>query len=242
MAKIDIDIKALLEAGVHFGHTTSRWHPKMAPYIHSKRGKGHIIDLTATVTALEEALPVITRIASEGKKVLFVCTKRQSKDMVRKAAESVDMPYVVERWMGGMLTNQKTIGVQIKKLKDLEAKMASGELANKYNKLEVQRFQEQIDSMNHVYIGIKDMDKLPGLVFVTDMITDAIAIAEANKLGIPVVAIADTNVDPRNVTYPVPGNDDALKSVQILTDYVSKAVAAGKAGAKTNEKSTEKGE
>lgn len=232
MSKVDIDIKALLEAGVHFGHTTSRWHPKMAPFIHSKRGKGHVIDLTATVAALEEALPVVTRVASEGKKVLFVGTKRQAKQMVREAADSVGMPYVVERWMGGMLTNQKTIGVQIKKLKDLEAKMASGELANKYNKLEIQRFQEQIDRMNHVYLGIKDMPDKPGAVFVTDMIVDAIAVAEAKKLGVPVIAIADTNVDPNTVDYAIPGNDDALKSLEILTELVTKAVKLGQASIK----------
>jgi len=232
MAKVDIDIKALLESGVHFGHATSRWHPKMAPFIHSKRGKGHVIDLTTTVTALEEALPAVSQAVSKGKQVLFVGTKRQAKQIVKEAADSVGMPYVTERWMGGMLTNQKTIGVQIKKLKDLEAKMESGELANKYNKLEVQRYQEQIDAMNHVYLGIKDMQQKPGIVFVTDMLTDATAVKEANKLGIPVIAIADTNVDPSTVKFPIPGNDDAIKAIQIITDYVVKAVQQGKAGAK----------
>lgn len=236
MSKVDIDIKALLEAGVHFGHTTSRWHPKMAGFIHSKRGKGHIIDLTTTVTALEAALPVITKVAAEGKQVLFVGTKRQAKAIVKKAAEDVNMPYVTERWMGGMITNQKTIGEQIKKLKELEAKMASGELANKYNKLEVQRFQEQIDAKNSVYLGIKEMSSKPGAVFVTDMIVDHIAVLEAKKLGIPVIAIADTNVDPTTVDYPIPANDDAVNSIQILTDYVAQAVTAGVAMKKTEVK------
>ncbi len=243
MSKVDIDIKALLEAGVHFGHNTSRWHPKMAPFIHSKRGKGHVIDLTTTVTALEEALPVISGAVAAGKKVLFVGTKRQCKDIVRTAAEKTDMPYVCERWMGGMLTNQKTIGVQIKKLKDLEAKMESGELANRYNKLEVQRFQEQIERMNHVYLGIKEMPQKPGAVFITDMIVDSTAVKEARKLGVPVIAIADTNVNPEEVDYPIPANDDAIKSIQAITDLVVKAVELGKTKQKvTKEEDPKKGE
>lgn len=232
MSKVDVDMKALLEAGSHFGHKTSRWHPKMAQYIHSKRGGSHIIDLAKTVEALEEALPAVTKAVSSGRKVLFVGTKRQSKDIIRNAAESVDMPYVVERWMGGMLTNQKTMSVQIKKLKDQEAKMASGELANRYNKLEVQRIQEEIDKGNLYYGGIKDMPGLPALVFVADMITDDTAVREANKLGIPVIAIADTNVNPTVVRYPIPANDDAIKSIELIAGYVVKAIELGKASSK----------
>ena len=141
----DVDIKELLNAGAHFGHKTSRWHPKMAPYIHSKRNGNHIIDLTKTVEKLEEALDFISKVTASGKQVLIVGTKRQVHDIAKTLAEETSMPYVVERWLGGMLTNYNTINVRIKHLKDLEAKMASGELANKYNKLEVQRFQEEID-------------------------------------------------------------------------------------------------
>ncbi|MCA9349062.1 30S ribosomal protein S2 [Candidatus Saccharibacteria bacterium] len=241
-SKVDVDIKALLEAGSHFGHKTSRWHPKMAQYIHSKRGGSHIIDLAKTVDSLEEALGAISKATSHGKKVLFVGTKRQAKEILRKAAESVDMPYVVERWMGGMLTNQKTIGAQIKKLKDHEAKMASGEYVNRYNKLEVQRIQEDIDRGNMYYGGIKDMVTLPGIVFVSDMITDITAIREANKLGIPVVAIADTNTDPTTVKYPIPANDDAIKSIELITGYIVKAIELGKASSKAAPSATKETE
>ena len=217
---VKIDIKQLLEAGVHFGHKTSRWHPKMAPYIHSKRQDSHIIDLTKTVEALEKALPVITKTVESGKKVLFVGTKKQSKEAVRTTAESVNQPYVVERWVGGMLTNSGTINQQIKKLKTLEKRMATGELAKRYSKLEVQRYAEEIEALNTRYGGIKDLMGRPGIVFVTDAIADA----NAKVLNIPVVALVDTNVNPDGIDYVIPANDDAIKGVQLLLDYVAEAV------------------
>lgn len=228
----NIDITQLLEAGAHFGHKTSRWHPKMAPYIHSKRGGSHIIDLTKTVDELNVALDFLQQTAANGKQVLFVGTKRQAKDIVKKAAEAVNMPYVTNRWLGGMLTNQKTMGGRIKHLKDLEAKMDSGQLAAKYSKLELQRYQEEIDLMNHNYGGIKDMAIKPGALFVVDIINEDNAVREAHKLGIPIVAIVDTNTDPTLINYPIPANDDAIKTIQLITDYVQKAVEAGKAKAK----------
>ena len=221
---VKIDIKQLLEAGVHFGHKTSRWHPKMAPYIHSKRQDSHIIDLTKTVEALEKALPVITKTVESGKKVLFVGTKKQSKEAVRTTAESVNQPYVVERWVGGMLTNSGTINQQIKKLKTLEKRMATGELAKRYSKLEVQRYAEEIEALNTRYGGIKNLMGRPGIVFVTDAIADANAIREAKVLNIPVVALVDTNVNPEGIDYVIPANDDAIKGVQLLLDYVAEAV------------------
>ena len=221
---VKIDIKQLLEAGVHFGHKTSRWHPKMAPYIHSKRQDSHIIDLAKTVEALEKALPVITKTVESGKKVLFVGTKKQSKEAVRTTAESVNQPYVVERWVGGMLTNSGTINQQIKKLKTLEKRMATGELAKRYSKLEVQRYAEEIEALNTRYGGIKDLMGRPGIVFVTDAIADANAIREAKVLNIPVVALFDTNVNPDGIDYVIPANDDAIKGVQLLLDYVAEAV------------------
>jgi small subunit ribosomal protein S2 len=225
---VQIDIKELFEAGAHFGHKTSRWHPKMAPYIHSKRGEAHIIDLTKTVEGLERALPEITKAAASGKKVLFVGTKKQLKDIVREAAESVEMPYVTVRWVGGTLTNVETVNRQVKKLHDLERKMESGELANRYSKLEVQRFQEEIDELNERYGGIKDMTEQPAMVIVTDMIQDKNAVKEAKVLGIPVVAVADTNADPTGVEYVVPANDDAVKGVKLIVDYMVQAVKEGK--------------
>ncbi len=225
---VAVDIKALLEAGVHFGHKTSRWHPKMAPYIHSKRQDSHIIDLTKTVEQLEKALPVITKVAASGKQVLFVGTKKQAKDVVKAAAEKAGQPYVTERWIGGMLTNVTTTTAQIKKLKDLEKRMASGDLEKRYNKLEVQRFQEEIDLLNTKYGGIKDLNGRPGLVIVIDTLTDKNAIAEAKNLGVPVVGVVDTNVDPSVVDYAVPGNDDAIKGTELLLSYFVAAVAEGK--------------
>jgi len=232
MATTEVDIKQLLAAGAHFGHKTERWHPKMAPYIHSKRGGTHIIDLTKTVTALEAALSFLEKTAGQGKQVLLVGTKRQAQDIVKKAAEATGMPYVTERWLGGMLTNWNTIGGRVKHLQELENRMASGELANKYNKLEVQRFQEEIDQMNVLYGGVKELSARPGAVFVADVVADANAVREARRLNIPIVAIVDTNADPSLVTHPIPANDDAIKTIQLIVDYVQKAILAGKSSAK----------
>ncbi len=237
----DVDIKKLLEAGAHFGHKTSRWHPKMAPYIHSKRDGTHIIDLTKTVESLEKALTFLEETAAAGKQVLFVGTKRQSKDIIKKLADDTGMPYVTERWLGGMLTNQKTIGGRIKYLKDTEAKMESGALESKYSKLEVQRFQEEIDAMNHQYGGIKNLAARPGAVFVVDVQNEHNALKEAQKLKLKTVAIADTNVDPTGIDYVIPANDDAIKTIQLIADYIEKAVNAGKAKhQKVAEKASEK--
>ena len=232
----DVDIKQLLEAGAHFGHKTARWHPKMAPYLHSKRGGTHIIDLTKTVEGLNNALAFLTDTAAAGKQILLVGTKRQAQDIVKAAAEATGMPYVTERWLGGMLTNWNTIGGRVKHLKDLEARMASGELANKFNKLEVQRFQEEIDELNRIYGGIKEMNSRPGAVFIVDIQTDLNAVKEARKIGVPIVAMVDSNVDPTLVNYPIPANDDAIKAIQLIVSYVQRAIEAGKGKAKTEEK------
>jgi small subunit ribosomal protein S2 len=230
---VSVDIKKLLESGAHFGHTTSRWHPKMAPFIHSKRAGNHIIDLTQTVSALEAALPEVVKAVAGGKQVLFVGTKRQAKAATQEAAEAVGMPFVVNRWVGGMLTNTTTMNGRIKHLQDLENKMESGELANRYSKLEVQRFQEEIERMNTLYGGIKNLQGKPGLVYVTDVVTDHLAVKEATRLGVPVIGVVDTNADPTGIDFPIPANDDAVKAIQALLDYVVAAVNEGKASAKT---------
>lgn len=222
-----VDIKQLLEAGAHFGHKTSRWHPRMAPYIHSKREGNHIIDLTKTVEALDKALVFLTDTVAGGKQILLVSTKRQARDKVKAVAQATNMPYVTERWLGGLLTNQATIGGRIRRLKDLESRMLSGELANRYSKLEVQRFQEEIDEMNHLYGGIKDMAAKPGAVFVVDVLTDDLAVKEARRLGVPVVGLIDTNADPSVADYPIPCNDDATKTINLVLDYVQQAIEAG---------------
>lgn len=224
----NIDMKALLEAGAHFGHKTSRWHPKMAPYIHSRKNGAHIINLEKTVDGLEKALPKIEEIVKNGKKVMFVGTKKQMKDLVKEAAESVNMPYVTERWVGGTLTNCETVNRQIKKVKDLERRMESGELENRYSKLEVQRFQEEIDLLNTRYGGIKEMSEQPAAIIVTDACEDKNAVKEANTLHIPVFAITDTNVDPSNIDYVIPANDDSIKATALILGYFTDAIKNAK--------------
>ncbi|MCL2451920.1 30S ribosomal protein S2 [Candidatus Saccharibacteria bacterium] len=231
----EVDIRKLFEAGAHFGHKTSRWNPKMATFIHSKRGESHIIDLEKTVEQLEAARTFLTETAKSGRPVMFVGTKKQARDIVRAAAESIGQPFVTERWLGGMLTNASTISSQVKKLKLLEKRMVSGELANRYNKLEVQRFQEEIDVLNDKYGGIKDMRGKPGALFVISATEDKNAVSEAIKLGIPVVAICDSNADPSGIDYPIPANDDAIASIQLITDYVTAAVREGAAAAPKKE-------
>lgn len=227
-----VDIKKLLEAGAHFGHKTSRWHPKMAPYIHSKRNGNHIIDLVKTVEKLEKALDFIEKTAASSRQVLLVGTKKQAREIVKTAAEKTSMPYVTERWVGGLLTNSGTMNSRIKHLKDLEQKMVSGALENKYSKLEVQRFQEEIDAMNHLYGGVKELSNRPGAVFIADVLNDKNAVLEAKKLNIPIIAIVDSNADPSVADYPIPANDDAIKTIQLITDYVVEAITAGKAKSK----------
>ncbi len=219
-----VDLKQLLEAGVHFGHKTSRWHPKMAPYIHSKKNGSHIIDLTKTAEMLEMALAAASDKVAKGGKILIVGTKNSIKDYVKEVAEDAKQPFVNERWIGGMLTNRATINLQIRKLQKLEKQMASGELEKRYNKLEVQRFQEEIDSLNKKYGGIKFMTKNPSMVFVTDAIVNKNAIKEANKMNIPVIAITDTNVNPEGIDFVVPANDDAIKGVKLILDYLIETI------------------
>ena len=225
---VSVDMKALFEAGAHFGHKSSRWHPKMAGYIHSKRDGAHIINLDKTVEGLEKALAFTTDTVKNGKKVLFVGTKKQLKAPVKAAAESVEMPYVTVRWVGGTLTNVETVNKQIRKLKDLEKKMASGELESRYSKLEVQRYQEEIDMLNERYGGIKEMSEQPAAVIVTDAIEDKNAVKEAKTLHIPVIAICDTNVDPTGIDYVIPMNDDAIKAEELVLSYFVEAIKEAK--------------
>ncbi|MDR2064045.1 MAG: 30S ribosomal protein S2 [Candidatus Nomurabacteria bacterium] len=223
----EIDIKALYEAGVQFGHKTSRWHPKMAEYIHSKRQDSHIINLEKTVEALERALPAVSKIVAGGRKVLFVGTKKQVKEVIKTVAEAVGQPYVTERWIGGTLTNTETINKQIKKLVSLEKRMASGELEKRYSKLEVQRYQEEIDLLNTRYGGIKDLSGKPGAVVVFGAHDEKNAVKEAQKMRIPVFALVDTNTDPTGIDFVIPANDDAIGSVQIIAEYFADAVKEG---------------
>lgn len=223
------DIKQLFEAGAHFGHKTSRWNPKMSKYIFTKKDGIHVINLDTTVAQLDKASDFVKEVAGRGRQILFVGTSKQAKDVVKTVAEEAGMPYVVERWMGGMLTNQQTIVSQIKKLKLLEKRMASGELASRYNKLEVQRYQEEIDGLNTRYGGIKEMRGKPGAVVVMGAVADRNAIAEARKLNIPVIAVCDTNADPTGIDYVIPANDDAIAVLQMIATQLADGIKAGSA-------------
>lgn len=232
----EVDIKALFEAGAHFGHKTSRWNPKMSKYIHSKRQDSHVIDLEKTVDSIEKAKKFLSKVASDGRQILFVGTKKQARDIIRKAADDLGQPYVVERWLGGMLTNHATIGTQIRRLKELEKRMETGELANRYSKLEVQGFADQIALDNTKYGGIKEMKGRPGAVVVVDAVDDKNAVLEARKLNIPVIALADTNADPEGIDYVIPANDDAIKSIELILSYLAEAVRDGTSKSKKEDK------
>ncbi len=199
----------------------------MAKYIYGKKDGIHIINLDQTVAQLDRASDFLKEVAGRGRQVLFVGTRKQTKEIVKSAAESVGMPYVTERWLGGMLTNQHTIVSQIKKLKLLEKRMASGELANRYSKLEVQRIQEEIDTLNIRYGGIKEMRGKPGAMVVLDAVTDRNAITEAQKLRVPVVAVCDSNANPTGIDYVIPANDDALAGLRLIVNQLAEAVKDG---------------
>ena len=199
----------------------------MAKYIYGKKDGIHIINLDQTVAQLDRASDFLKEVAGRGRQVLFVGTRKQTKEIVKSAAESVGMPCVTERWLGGMLTNQHTIVSQIKKLKLLEKRMASGELANRYSKLEVQRIQEEIDTLNIRYGGIKEMRGKPGAMVVLDAVTDRNAITEAQRLRVPVVAVCDSNANPTGIDYVIPANDDALAGLRLIIDQLAEAVKDG---------------
>jgi small subunit ribosomal protein S2 len=221
-----IEYKDLLDAGVHFGHLTRKWDPRMAPYIFMEKNGIHIIDLNKTLACLEEASNAIKQIVRSGKKVMFVATKKQAKDLVAAEAQRLNMPYVTERWLGGMLTNFATIRKSLKKMSGLEKLMKEDAYKNlaKKERLMVSR---QKDKMESVLGGIADLSRLPAALFVVDIKREHIAIAEAQKLGIPVFALVDTNSNPNEVDFPIPANDDAFKSVSLLVKAFGAAIEEG---------------
>jgi small subunit ribosomal protein S2 len=221
-----IEIKPLLEAGVHFGHLTRKWNPNMAPFIHMEKNGIHIINLYKTVSKIQEASSALSKIASSGRKILFVATKKQAKDLVSKTAADVNMPYITERWPGGMLTNFVTIRKAVKKMSAIDRTKQDGtfEALSKREKLQIDRLRAKLEKN----LGsINDMTRLPGALFVVDIRREHIAIREAQKLNIPIFAMVDTNCDPREVDYAIPSNDDASKSIDIILNYVSLAVKEG---------------
>lgn len=224
-----ISMKQLLEAGVHFGHQTRRWNPKMAPYIFTERNGIYIIDLQKTVKKVEEAYNFVRQLASEGETMLFVGTKKQAQEAVKEEAQRCDMYFVNERWLGGMLTNFQTIQKRINRLRELENMEEKG-LFDVLPKKEVITLRHEMERLQKFLGGIKSMHKLPGALFVIDPRKERIAIAEARKLGIPIVAIVDTNCDPDEIDYVIPGNDDAIRAVKLLTAKVADAIMEGRQG------------
>ena len=224
-----VAMKQLLEAGVHFGHQTRRWDPKMAEYIFQARNGIHIIDLQKTSKKLDEAYAFVKEQAEEGKTVLFVGTKKQAQDCMKEAAEKCGMYYVNQRWLGGMLTNFGTIQKRIQRLKDLEAMEQDGTF-DVLPKKEVILLKKEMEKLERNLGGIKEMNELPGVIFLVDPKKERIAILEAKKLGIPVVGLVDTNCNPEEVDYAIPGNDDAIRAVKLIADVMANAVIEGKQG------------
>ncbi len=233
-----VSIKQLLEAGVHFGHPTKKWNPKMAEYIFTMRNGIHIVDLQKTAKKFEEAYSFIRDISEQGGSVLFIGTKKQAADTMKEEAQKCGMYYVNVRWPGGMLTNFKTIRKSINRLKELERMQEDGTFAL-LPKKEAAKKQKEIDDLEKNYGGIKEMETLPSAVFVVDTRKEHIAVLEAKKLGIPVVAIVDTNCDPDDADYIIPGNDDAIRAIKLIGGALANAVIEGRGGVQTEDAKTE---
>ena len=229
-----ISMKQLLEAGVHFGHQTRRWNPKMARYIFTERNGIYIVDLQKTVKKIDEAYAFLRSVAEEGKSVLFVGTKKQAQEAIREESERAGQFFVNERWLGGMMTNFQTIQKRVARLKELEAMEEDGTF-EVLTKKEVQVLRHEMNKLETYLGGIKEMNKLPGALFVVDPRKERIAVAEARKLNIPIVAIVDTNCDPDEIDYVIPGNDDAIRAVRLLTAKMADAVLEGRQGSDAGE-------
>ncbi|MDD4954564.1 MAG: 30S ribosomal protein S2 [Candidatus Omnitrophica bacterium] len=216
-------IKELLESGVHFGHLSKHWNPKMKKFIFGKKKNIYIIDLEKTAEKLEEAKEYAKKVIQRGEKILFVATKKQLRDLIREQASSCNMPYVVERWVGGLLTNYTTIRSRIKRYATLLEKRENGDF-DKMSRKEVTRLNREIERMEKIYSGLKNFDKLPACIFVVDPKREVACVKEANRLSIPIIALIDTDADPEVIDYPVPGNDDAIKSVRYITSLLVGAI------------------
>ena len=233
-----VSMKQLLEAGVHFGHQTRRWNPKMARYIFTERNGIYIIDLQKTVKKLEEAYMFVRDVAANGDNVLFVGTKKQAGESIKEEAERAGAHYVNARWLGGMMTNFKTIRRRIQRLEQLR-KMQEDGTFDRLPKKEVGKLELEIEKLEKYLGGIKTMDKLPGALFIVDPRKERIAVAEAKKLGIPIVAIVDTNCDPDEIDYVIPGNDDAIRAIKLIASVMANAMIEGKQGEQSEEPAAE---
>lgn len=222
----NINIQDLLEAGVHFGHLRSKWDPRMAPYIFMEKNGIHLIDLNKSAAKLQEAAAAMKNIAYSGRKILFVATKKQAKEIVTECAKRVNMPYVTDRWLGGMLTNFATVRKSIKKMSNIDKMNQDGTVENmaKRERLMLQREREKLERMLG---GINDLTRLPAALFIVDIKKEHIAVAEAHKLGLTSFGIVDTNADPNDVDFPIPGNDDATKSIALITNIITNAIEEG---------------
>ena len=235
-----VSMKALLEAGVHFGHQTRRWNPKMAPYIYTERNGIYIIDLQKTVKKLEEAYNFVRSVSESGQNILFVGTKKQAQEAIKEEASRCG-GYVNARWLGGMMTNFKTMRTRVDRLNQLKTMQADGTF-DMLPKKEVMKHLAEIEKLEKYLGGVKEMKKLPGALFIVDTRKERNAIAEAHKLGIPVVAIADTNCDPDEIDYPIPGNDDAIRAIKLISSVMANAMIEGKQGEVTEDAAAEKAE
>ena len=222
-----VQIEDLLRAGAHFGHLTSRWNPKMAPYIFMERNGIHILDLKQTQGLLDQAADAAARFASSGRNILFIGTKKQAQNVVREEAERCGMPYAVDRWLGGMLTNFQTIRGSLRRMETLRREEADGSTSGLKKKERLMRSRE-LEKLERVLGGISELNKVPGALFVVDVKREHIAVDEARKLGIPVIALVDSNVDPDLVDFPIPANDDAMKSVALFTRVIADAIIEGR--------------
>jgi len=228
-------MQELISTGIHFGHRTKRWNPKMAKYIFGKKNGVHIIDLRQTLESLKKAYEAAVRIAEQGKGILYVGTKKQARDVIKEEALRAGAFYITERWLGGLLTNFNTLYTRVQRLRELEQMKEDGRWAL-LPKKELVRYEREFIKLAKYFEGIKEMDRLPGLVFIVDVIKDATALKEAKKVGIPVIAIVDTNTDPTGIDYPIPGNDDSLRAISLVAKIISNAVLEGRKGFETEEK------
>lgn len=217
----------MLEAGVHFGHQKSRWHPKMAPFLFGVRNGVHVIDLGKTVEQLEISLEYVKTLAAKGKVVLFIGTKRQARDLIKAAAESCGMPYLTERWIGGLITNFDEFKRRMKKYKGLKEMIETGEI-EKYTKKEQTSIKKEIEKMDKYLAGLVGLERVPDALYIADLRVEKTALAEAQRVGVPMVAVCDSNVDPTKVEFPIPGNDDAVNSIKMMANLVAEAVKEGK--------------
>ena len=237
----EIVVKDILEAGVHFGHKTSRWNPKMRPYIYGRRNKIHIIDLKETVRGLVRAQKYLQKVAAQGSLILFVGTKRQAQEAVQQAAEACGMPYCTERWLGGTLTNFRTIRVRLKRLEELEMLETTGQIAT-YSKKQQSRLLRELKKIRSNLGGIRDLNRLPEAIVMVDPSKEKNAVAEALALGILIVALIDTDSNPDSVDLAIPGNDDSIRSIRLITGYISDAIKSGRSAIVQKQQETVKAE